>query len=154
MHGDRQRRDAFPKLPLYGAVALILFSVAVVMFGQYTEIGTVRVYKGSPEAVRDIVVERMGGEVLRVSDANTGSVIAEYAQGEGGFVRGSQRAFRRMRMLRDIPDTAPYRLMRWSNGSVSLSDTATGERFHLNAFGKDNAEAFARFLHGYGGRIQ
>jgi hypothetical protein len=33
-------------------------------------------------------------------------------------------------------------MIRWENGSVSLSDTATGERIYLNAFGPDNAAAY------------
>jgi hypothetical protein len=38
---------------------------------------------------------------------------------------------------------APYRLILWEDGRLSLSDTATGQRYYLNAFGIDNARAFA-----------
>jgi putative photosynthetic complex assembly protein len=61
-------------------------------------------------------------------------------------VRGSLRALSRMRLMAETPEGLPYRLIRWENGSVSLSDTATGERIYLNAFGPDNAAAYAELL--------
>ena len=56
------------------------------------------------------------------------------------------RAFVRMRQVAKVPLEAPYRLIRWESGQVSLSDTATGERIYLEAFGKDNVAAFAVLL--------
>jgi len=61
-------------------------------------------------------------------------------------VRGSLRALTRMRLVAEMPESLPYRLIRWENGSVSLSDTATGERLYLNAFGPDIAAAYAEML--------
>ena len=85
-----------------------------------------------------------------MNDAATGERIAELQPGEGGFVRGSLRAFDRMRLVAQAPADAPLRIIRWENGAISLSDTATGERVYLNAFGPDNAAAYAAFLENHG----
>jgi putative photosynthetic complex assembly protein len=56
------------------------------------------------------------------------------------------RGLNRARMQRNLPLDTPWRLIRWDNGRMTLSDTATGQRVELDAFGKTNAAAFARFL--------
>lgn len=147
-----QRGERFPTLPLYGAFAFVLFACAAVLFGQTTGIGTVRVETGEVVAVRDIVLRATeSGDLVTVSDHATGEQLAAYAENEGGFVRGAFRGLSRIRMVAEIPDTQPYRLIEWSSGAVSLSDTGTGERLYLDAFGRDNVAAFAQFLEGQGG---
>ena len=61
-------------------------------------------------------------------------------------VRGSMRALARMRMTAEVGINEPYRVIRWENGSVSLSDTKSGQRIYLNAFGPDQVAAFEKFL--------
>ncbi|MFN3459493.1 MAG: photosynthetic complex assembly protein PuhC [Oceanibaculum sp.] len=146
--GDRTGRkpNLFPTKILAAAIALLVFTAGAVLFGQLTGIGTVRVESGSPVAVRDIVILRTAADEVIVRDAASGREVVRYAVDEGGFVRGSLRAFARMRQVAKVPLEAPYRLIRWESGQVSLSDTATGERIYLEAFGRDNAAAFAALL--------
>ena len=146
--GDRTGRkpNLFPTKILAAAIALLVFTAGAVLFGQLTGIGTVRVDSGSPVAVRDIVILRTAADEVIVRDAASGREVVRYAVEEGGFVRGSLRAFARMRQVAKVPLEAPYRLIRWESGQVSLSDTATGERIYLEAFGRDNAAAFAALL--------
>lgn len=141
-----QPGTAFPRKLLLGAALVAGFAIVATVFGQTTGIGTVKVNMGEPSAIRDIHLARGDDGLVRVSDAATGAEIAAYAEGEGGFVSGSVRGLDRMRQTSQAAMTAPYRLIRWTNGAVSLSDTATGERIYLNAFGPDNAAAFARLL--------
>lgn len=143
---DGQPGDPFPRALLLGAGALIAFVIAATLFGQSTEIGVVRNTIGEPAAIRDIRLARTGSGIVRVSDAATGDELAAYKAGEGGFVSGSVRGLERLRHVAQADADAPYRLIRWTSGAVSLSDTATGERIYLNAFGPDNAAAFARLL--------
>ncbi|PPD19905.1 MAG: photosynthetic complex assembly protein, partial [Methylocystis sp.] len=42
--------------------------------------------------------------------------------------------------------STPFALTRWSDGTVSLEDSATGRRVNLDAFGPDNARAFAQLF--------
>ena len=149
-HAERPRAPRFPRLPLYTAIGFVMFSLGAILFGSVSGIGTLKVEQGRAIAVRDIRIAVEPDETIRVSDARSQKEIAVFAPDQGGFVRGSLRAFNRMRFVDSVSESAPYRVIRWENGSVSLSDTGTGERFHLNAFGRDNAEAFAAFLEGYG----
>jgi len=143
----KERRSArFPKVPLISVFLLLSFAIGAVLFGQTTGIGTIKNAIGAPVAIRDIVLSKSEGDVVVVTDARSGQVISEFAPQEGGFVRGSLRALERMRLVSKIPQDHPYRVIKWENGAVSLSDTATGERLYLNAFGKDNAAAFEKFL--------
>lgn len=153
---DRKgRRGApFPAGILTGAVLLLAFAAGATVFGQVTGIGVIKHRTGSPVAIRDIVLSRGANDTVIVTDAATGSDIATYEKHAGGFVRGSLRAFERMRMVAKVSETAPYRLIKWQAGTVSLSDTATGERIYLEAFGKDNAAAFEALLGAQGGENQ
>lgn len=150
---SRKRRgtNRFPRWILLSTATLLIFATAAVMFGQETGIGVVREEASRPVAIRDITITRAAGDRVMVTDATTGLVIADYPVDEGGFVRGSLRAFERMRDVAAAPKDAPYRLIRWESGRVSLSDTATGERIYLDAFGRDNAAAFAALLGLQGG---
>jgi putative photosynthetic complex assembly protein len=150
---SRKRRatSRFPRWILLAAAAFLLFATAAVLFGQVTGIGVVREGASRPLAVRDITITRASGDQVVVTDAATGAVIAAYPPDQGGFVRGSLRAFERMRDVAAAPKGAAYRLIRWENGRVSLSDTATGQRIYLDAFGRDNAAAFAALLGPQGG---
>jgi hypothetical protein len=51
-----------------------------------------------------------------------------------------------MRMTAEVDIDEPYRVIKWSSGAVSLSDTKSGQRIYLNAFGPDQVAAFERFL--------
>jgi putative photosynthetic complex assembly protein len=141
----------FPRWILLAMGGFLFFSVAAVLFGQTTGIGVVREAPSRPLNVRDITITRAVGDRVVVTDVATGAVIAAYPPYQGGFVRGSLRAFDRMRDVAAVAKDAPYRLIRWENGRVSLSDTATGQRIYLDAFGRDNAAAFAALLDHQGG---
>lgn len=136
----------FPRLPLVLGLGLIGFTFVAIIFGMKTGIGTMVDVYGQPAAIRDIVITGAHDTEITITDAQTGELIRQLAPTEGGFVRGSLRALTRMRFVAELPETLPYRLIEWENGSVSLSDTATGERLYLNAFGPDNAAAYAEML--------
>ena len=136
-------RSRFPRLPLFTAIAMVGFVLALALFGRITDIGTVRAEFGKPIAIRDFVIQKEA-ELAKVVDLRSGQVIAEFKN--EGFVFGVIRGMERIRLTREIANDQPYRLIKWQNGWVSLSDTVTGERVYLNAFGPDNVAAFERFL--------
>lgn len=141
-----RRTNVFPAWLLWATGALLLFTAGTVLFGRITGIGVDSVDPGRAMGVRDIVILKEAGGDVVVRDARSGLVIAEYTPEEGGFVQGSLRAFNRMRQVAGVPPEAVYRLIQWESGQVSLSDTVTGERVYLEAFGRDNAAAFATLL--------
>jgi len=112
----------------------------------YKRQGTIKNQFGEPVAIRDLVLTRDDAGNVLVLDARTNVLLASYDENGGGFVSGSLRGLERMRFTAKIPATEPYRVIKWQNGAISLSDTVTGERLYLNAFGKDNAAAFEKFL--------
>ncbi len=137
-------RPRFPRLPLFAALGLVGFALALAVFGKLTDIGTVRMQFGEPVAIRDIMIVN-DAERAAIVDERSGQAIAE-VQNEG-FVFGVIRGLERVRLTRNVPADQPYRLIKWQNGWVSLSDTATGERIYLNAFGPDNVAAFEQYLY-------
>jgi putative photosynthetic complex assembly protein len=133
----------FPRGVLIGAGLLVTFAIAAAAFGKITDIGTVRDNPGAPVQIRDIRFDQQPGGRVTVLDARLGEVIADFRSGEGGFVTGSLRGLNHERNKHSADPNAPYRLILWEDGRLSLSDTATGQRYYLNAFGIDNARAFA-----------
>lgn len=96
---------------------------------------------------------------LRFLDAPDGAVVIREAGGrtiarlEGeqpgaGFIRGVMRGLARERRMRGLGSAPPFILTRWSDGALSLTDSATGRSVELGAFGPDNRAAFARLLAG------
>lgn len=75
-----------------------------------------------------------------------GRDLQELAAGEGSFVRGVLRALARERRSRGLLAEAPFTLTSYADGSLVLEDPLTRQRIELQAFGPDNAAAFAVFL--------
>ena len=152
MHSQVRRQapqsswSAFPRLPLFGAIGLVAFVFAAVIFGQSTEIGTVRNVIGTPVDMRDIAFSERADGIIVVADAVSGEVIARLEPGKGGFAGGALPALKRIRLVAEARQDLPYRVIRWNSGAVSISDTATGERIYLNAFGSDIVAQFVGFL--------
>jgi len=149
-----RRTNPFPVKILIGVALMLVFAISAIIFGQTTGIGVVKYETGAPVAMRDVVITRNARDVVIVTDARSNERITAYEANAGGFVRGSLRAFERMRMIAGVPADAPYRIIKWETGSVSLSDTGTGERIYLEAFGKDNAAAFAALIEDQKGASQ
>ncbi|GLR47748.1 photosynthetic complex assembly protein PuhC [Sphingomonas astaxanthinifaciens] len=85
------------------------------------------------------------GKVL-VSDASSGAEVAAIGTEGSGFIRGVMRGLARERHLAGDGAAAPFRLARWPDGALSLTDTATGRVIELGSFGPTNRAAFAAFL--------
>ena len=98
-------------------------------------------------ATRDLVFSDTKAGAVSVRDARTGATMtAVQAGAETGFIRGVMRGLARDRMLRDIGHDVPFRLTRWSNGDLTLSDPATDRVIELNSFGATNSKSFAVLL--------
>ncbi|MFN3892382.1 MAG: photosynthetic complex assembly protein PuhC [Beijerinckiaceae bacterium] len=85
------------------------------------------------------------GGVVNVETVD-GVIVASFGSGEGSFVRGVLRSFARDRRGSHLSTQAPFELMRYADGRVSLRDTVTGQVVVLDAFGSTNAALFASFL--------
>jgi putative photosynthetic complex assembly protein len=92
---------------------------------------------------------------LRFEDRADGSVAVREAAGDMiyvvqpgayGFIRSTLRGLARERRRADLDATTPFVLTRWSDGTVSLEDPDIRRRVNLDAFGPDNARAFAQLF--------
>jgi putative photosynthetic complex assembly protein len=82
------------------------------------------------------------GDIAVIDPAN-GAVVARM-QGEQGFARGVLRALTRERIRRNLGHEKPFLLQGHDDGSLTLTDTATDERIHLDSFGSAQRAVFAR----------
>ena len=68
-----QRRASFPRLPLYSAFALVAFAFVTIIFSQATGIGSMITDPGQPVDMIDLTISQAEGDLVRVSEANSGS---------------------------------------------------------------------------------
>jgi putative photosynthetic complex assembly protein len=145
----------FPRLPLYGAVGLVLLSLLLV---GSVRLGLIVPLRASAEQYRDARgIDPVHARDLHFLDAPDGAVrIVEAGSGrqvhviapgaENGFVRGVMRGLARDRRMREIGAEPPFRITLWSDNELTLTDLATGREIDLNAFGRSNREAFLVLL--------
>jgi putative photosynthetic complex assembly protein len=137
--------QSFPRGPLIGAGALVLFSLVAVAALRVSGAAPVAPERAPVAVERHLRFEDVNGGV-DVIDARSGRAIASLQQGGDGFVRATLRTFVRERRRQNIGAEMPFVLASHVDGRLSLDDPATGRSVYLEAFGPDNAAAFARLL--------
>ena len=140
-----------PKGGIIAAAALVLFALATVTTARLT--GTGGVHMTLPAAVesRDLRFEDGKNGAVLVYDAKGHELVDTLAPGSNGFIRVVLRGLASERKLGEIGAEPPFRLTRYVNGQVTLTDTSTGKQIDLDAFGSSNTEAFARLMNLRGG---
>jgi putative photosynthetic complex assembly protein len=144
---------AFPKGALWGAAALIGFTMAVtvaVRVGALPEVANPPAMREAASVTlvsrRDLhFLDRADGAVV-VTDLKGAPVATIMPASEQGFVRGVLRGLARERRLKDVGPDAPFRLELWSDNGLTLTDLGTGRQIELGAFGATNRAAFAVML--------
>jgi putative photosynthetic complex assembly protein len=136
----------FPRGPLFGAGALVLFTLVLAATSHFTGIGTSTVADATPVEARDLRFEDRSDGAVAVLQAKDGRVVEILAPGTNGFVRGVLRGLARERKMEGIGTKPPFRLIRWDDGRLSLKDMATGREIELVSFGVTQVEVFAKML--------
>lgn len=141
---SRAVAELMPRLPfvVVGAAVTAAFGAAL--------IGPAAGGRAEPPP-STVVVER----TLQFEDRADGAVVvreggAQVAvfEGEQGFVRGILRGFARNRRMQGIGAAEPFHLAAWADGRITMDDTATRQRFELQAFGPSNVNVFIGLLPG------
>jgi putative photosynthetic complex assembly protein len=145
------REPVVPKQGVWAAAALILFALASVTTVRLTGIGATRMTLPAAVASRDLRFEDGKNGAVLVYDASNEQLVDTMAPGSNGFVRVVMRGLARQRKLGDIGRQPPFRLTRFANGKITLTDTSTGKQIDLGAFGSDNTAAFSRLMDQKGG---
>lgn len=135
-----------PRAVLIGAAAMIAVTIALAGTSRLTDVGSMRMTGTTPVDSREVRFADQHDGSIAVTDATTGKLIVEVAQGTNGFLRSTLRGLARERKRRDFDQVPPFRLVRWADGRLTLEDPTTGRVIDLAAFGAINAQAFADIL--------
>ena len=143
---ENVQEPLIPRGGLMAVAGLVLFALAAVTMARFT--GTGAVHMKLPAAVesRDLRFEDGDKGAVLVFDARDQKLVDELAPGSNGFIRVVLRGLARERKLGDIGQAPPFRLTRYANGQLTLTDTSSGKQIDLAAFGSANVGAFARLM--------
>ncbi|MEA1830683.1 photosynthetic complex assembly protein PuhC [Methylobacterium durans] len=131
---------------LIGAGVLIGFTLLAVAVGRSGGVGITEKPEANPVASLALTVEDRSDGAITLHEAGSDRLVATVAPGQDGFLRATLRGFGQARLRAGHGRAEPFRLTRFDDGSLTLSDEATGRRVNLEAFGPTNAGAFARLL--------
>ena len=142
-----------PRGALIGAAVILIFSMGVtgaVSLGLIPKSADPTLTRAAqniaPAQSRELrFADRTDGAVV-VSDANTGETVKVIEFGQGGFARATLRRMAKARAAAGIGAIPPFKLTRWENGALSLSDPETGRDAEIHGFGADHSKVFAEML--------
>jgi putative photosynthetic complex assembly protein len=139
----------FPRIPLVGAGLLLAVTIGVVLLSRLGGVSSVvLVPMGKLVETREIAFLDAPKGALNVVDTSTQEVIFTTGTGTDGFLRGTLRALGRDRKRVGGQKVEPYTVSRWESGHITLTDSVTGAKIDLAAFGSTNVAVFERFLKG------
>lgn len=141
-----------PRGPLLGALAVVLVAASAAVAGRVYGFGAT--HEGADaQAAGATALER---RVLRFGDAPDGAVLVydaptnvlalRLAPGGDGFLRGALRAMTRERMLAHVGQGPPFVLTRWSDGRLTLDDSATHMHIAVTSFGPTQVASFEQLM--------
>lgn len=146
--------EPFPRVALIGAFGLIGITLSLILA---VRVGLVE----APRTPADVRVEtRVTPAVshsVQILDQDDGTVLIRdlggtpdivLAPGSNNFIRGVMRGMARERRARGLGSAPPFTLTRWSDGQLTLVDSATGRTIELGGFGPTNRDSFDRLLPG------
>lgn len=145
-HQTHQATGGVPRIVLFGAAGLVLFTMAAAGGARLSDIGTQ--HRPPARSVAQLELRFVDGQdgSVAVRDATRDETIYRVEPGTNGFIRATLRGLVRERKRSGIGDDTPFQLTRWSDGGMSLNDPTTGRGVSLEAFGPTNAEAFAQLF--------
>jgi putative photosynthetic complex assembly protein len=144
--GDPFQGKTLPRAALAGAGLLVAAAILASGTARLTGIGTTRLPAADAVASAELrFLDREDGAVL-VQRYPDETLIAVLPAGTNGFARGVLRGLARDRRLAHLGAGPPFRLVRWSDGRLSLEDPTTDRIIAIEAFGPTNAQVFADLL--------
>ena len=146
MHEEAIDAKPFPRGMLIAVAAMVGLSMLFAASASLWDFGATRIEYAPVTESRDLVFKDLQNGSVGVADAVRSEQIAEVKPGQDGFVRVVMRSMARDRAVRGVSADVAFRLARHADGTLSLTDMATGEVVMLNAFGAMNTKAFEPFL--------
>lgn len=144
--GDPFHGKTLPRAALAGAGLLVAAAILASGTARLTGVGTTRLPQADQVTSAELrFLDREDGAVL-VQRYPDETLIAVLPAGTNGFARGVLRGLARDRRLAHLGAGPPFRLVRWSDGRLSLEDPTTDRVIAIEAFGPTNAQVFADLL--------
>ncbi len=137
--------DRIPRHIVGAGMLLVALTVGLSALSKKADIGRTPDQPG-PSSVRHLTFERTADDAMLVRDAFTAELLERLPSADEGFIAGALRGLAFERRRQDEPEDAPYRLIARPGQGVALIDPATGVYVQLEAFGRDNVAALARYL--------
>ncbi|HSG87986.1 MAG TPA: photosynthetic complex assembly protein PuhC [Pseudomonadales bacterium] len=144
MSGHHHDQPLIHRGMLIGAAVLLTVTVVGSAWARWSGTGAVDLPDVAMVQMRELRFEDRADGAVVVFEAD--QQVDVFEAGTGGFVRGVLRALARTRMLGSVGSEAPFQLVHWADGRLTLIDPVTDERVEINAFGPDNFEPFARLM--------
>ncbi len=140
--GDSAPHQFTPSGVLLGAAILLAFAMLAVALSQASGVGATRMPESAPVAALDLRFVDGANGAVEVYHADEQTPIKVFPPGTQGFLRGTLRGLARYRKPYQADAAVPFRLTRWADGRLSLSDPVSGQTVDLEAFGPTNAGVF------------
>lgn len=145
-HHQSSEITGIHKLPLYGALGVVVFAVVIVAFSVITGQGKVSASLGDPIAERTVHFRNDDGGVVSVLDAHSGEIVTQFGVGEGAFLRTTVRSMTLNRTAKGVHYSLPYRIVRTDTGQLSIVDPETNHFIQLKSFGPVATSSFSKIL--------
>lgn len=131
------------KVPAFLIGGLIIISLIGAVVGTSRDPDESRMGDAEPVIVIPL---RWEGDVVtggRLIEEETGDVLAEFEEVGEGLVRNAIRSILSTRTMQRGDALAPFQLIRWDTGRITLSDTNLNKHIPLNSFGPPDTPALA-----------
>ncbi len=139
-------RDPFPRPALYAAAVAVFGSLFLVGLARLTGYMENVDPGGHVVAQRDIDFKTDKPGTIDVADRETGETLASFPTETNRFVRVVMTSLEYERAGKAPGGTAPYRIVRWDDGRISVDDPLSGKSIQLAAFGRNQVATFERLL--------
>lgn len=136
--------ETFPRGALWAAAALVGGTLLATALAHTTRQGLSEMPASVAVDVRDLRFEDRPEGTIVIYRAGESRLASVLPAGGNGFLRGVLRGLARERLRQHGSVEAPFRLTRWADGRLTISDPSTGRSTDVAAFGPDNSQAFAR----------
>lgn len=135
-----------PRKLVWAMFTLMIGSLALVAFDQLSGRENVGVVVEAPIVQeRSLILsgDRNGAYTVLELD---GSVVAASSDDLAGFIGIIGLVVKRERFTQGVPNDAPVRVVRRTNGNIAIIDDSTDMTVELIGYGADNVAAFANLL--------
>lgn len=128
-------------------IAVLLGTMVVIALVAHNEPHGGEPPPASPVRYADLLMQDNPDGSVTVTQVGTGQFVTTLEPKTNAFVRVLLTGLvQERRREGEGSHATPFHLTRWSDGRLTIDDTATGRLIELEAFGHTNEDAFAHLL--------